>query len=171
VAQMTESTAEMLDPVQAAELSQVVDLQAHWENLKDVAGRDNAACTTTDLQGRQKAYEAFRSRMAAYTSRYRTAEVPELTLSAPDRFGAWCRAVRAVFLRAEPAMGRACPSETVAKAYRLADRIGARLETDPVVREAPPDGIAAAIRDLAAIIQWCDGLPGVAARSECLVMN
>jgi hypothetical protein len=171
VAQMTESSAEMLDPVQAAELLQVVDLQAHWENLKDTAGRDSAAGTTSDLQGRQKAYEAFRSRMAAYTSRYRTAEVPELTLSAPDRFGAWCRAVRAVFLRAEPVAGRACPTQTVAKAYRLADRIGARLEIDPVAREAPPDGIAAAIRDLATIIEWCDGLASVPARSECLVLN
>ena len=66
--------------------------------------------------------------------------MPELTLNTPDRVGAWCRAVRAVFRRAEPVgVGSDRPTHAVEKAYRLADRIAARLKTSPLGRESPPD--------------------------------
>ena len=158
---MSESAAEMLDPAQAAELSRVIDLQARWENMRDDPARVGAGFSTPDLQGRQRAYETFRARLAAYTARYRAAQVPELTLNTPDRVGAWCRAVRAVFRRAEPVgVGSDRPTHAVEKAYRLADRIAARLKTSPLGRESPPDGIPSAVRDLDAVIRWCDGLVG-----------
>jgi hypothetical protein len=157
---MSESAAEMLDPAQAAELSQVIDLQARWENMRDDPERVGVGFSTPDLQGRQRAYEMFRARLAAYTARYRAAQVPELTLNTPDRVGAWCRAVRAVFRQAEPGAGSNRPTHAVEKAYRLADRIAARLKTGPVGREVSPGGTPSAVRNLDAVIRWCDGLSG-----------
>ena len=158
VSQMNESAAEKLDPAQAAELVQVLDLQARWENLWDDRTRDGSDHSTPLLQGLQLAFEAFRSRMAEYTARYRTAQIPDLSPSGPDRLAGWCRAVRAIFQRAGHETGGDCPVHVVAKAHRLADRIAARVKNDPVRRGSPPDDIAGAIRDLGAIIAWCDGL-------------
>jgi hypothetical protein len=162
MAQMTERTAELLNHTQAVELARVIDLQAQWENLRDAPNRARTTFSTPDLQGRQKAYESFRTRMVAYSTRFKTAEVPELTLNAPDRVGAWCRTVRAVFARAIPTAASECPTQTVAKAYRLADRIAARLNTGPVEQGLPPSDVADAIHDLGTVIQWCEGLSSVA---------
>ncbi len=163
VSQMNESTADKLDPARAAELVRVLDLQARWENMRDDSVRNDDHKSTLHLQGLQKAFEAFRSRMAEYTARYRTAQIPDLSPSGPDRLGAWCRAVRAVFQRAGHDAGSDCPVHVVAKAHRMADRIAARVKNDPVGRGAPPDDITGAIRDLGIVIAWCDGLVGMPA--------
>ena len=42
----------------------------------------------------------------------------------------------------------------------MADRIAARVKADPVGRGAPPGDVAGAVRDLDAVIAWCDGLAG-----------
>ena len=158
MAQMSEQAAEKLDPEQAAELVRVIDLQAQWENTRAEPARPDGGYSTPDLNGRQRTYEAFRSRLAAYTARYKAAEVPETTLNTPQRVGVWCRAVRAVFRRAGHEAGTDCPTHAVEKAYRLADRIAARLKVEPVGRGSPPDGIGAAVGVLDAVILWCDGL-------------
>ncbi|WP_171475179.1 hypothetical protein [Frigoriglobus tundricola] len=152
MSQITERTAEQLAPVQAAELAAVIDAQARWENLRGEPSRGGDG-TPTALQNRQKAYEAFRSRQAAYTTQYRTAPVSETTLNTPDRLGEWCRTARAVLLRAETA---ACPAHLIAKAHRLADRIATRLGTTIVERGAPVEDTAGAIRELTAVIAWCE---------------
>ncbi len=158
MAQTSERAAEELDPAQAAELVRVIDLQARWENTRaEPVGADGES-SPSNLHGRQRAYEAFRSRLAAYTTRYKAAEVPETSLNTPVRVGMWCRVVRAVFRRARPEAGTDCPSHAAEKAYRLADRIAARLKVEPVGRASPPDGIGAAIGALEAVILWCDGL-------------
>ncbi len=60
-----------LDLVQAAELAAVVELEARWENLRTGAPKPTpAAPTIQDLHGKQKAYEAFRLKLAAYNKRY-----------------------------------------------------------------------------------------------------
>ncbi|MCE9560886.1 MAG: hypothetical protein K8U57_02415 [Planctomycetes bacterium] len=161
MSQMSENVAEKLDPVQAAELVRVIDLQARWENMRSnpTGAGGNAGFSTPDLQGRQKAYEAFRVKLAAYTARYRAAHVPEVTLNTPERVGIWCRAVRAVFRRASQEFTE-YPGHTVMKAHRLADRIASRLANEPAAREASVEGIAAAIRSMDAIIAWCDRLTG-----------
>lgn len=153
---MSERTAEQLAPAQAAELAAVIDAQARWENMRcdpPHAGDNSSAA----LQGRQKAYDAFRTRLAAYTAKYRAAQVPEPTLNTPERVAVWCRAVRAVLLRAEPAAG-AHPAHVVAKAYRLAERIAARMGNAAPGRAAPADEMAGAVRALDAVIAWCDVL-------------
>ncbi|MDB5309234.1 MAG: hypothetical protein JWO38_3436 [Gemmataceae bacterium] len=155
MAQLNERAAEDLDPVQAAELAAVIDLEARWENMR--ADRPGGAVGhgTLDLQNRQRTYEAFRSRWVAYTARYKTLRVPELTPNGPERLGAWCRAVRAVLRRAE---GGGCPVHAVEKAHRLAGRIAERLKKEPVGRGGPLGGVGDAIREMDAVVRWCDGL-------------
>jgi hypothetical protein len=150
---MNESHAEKLDPERAAELARVLDLQSRWENMR-ADGSDSVA----QLQALQKAFEAYRTRLAEYSARYRGGQFPDLSPSGPDRLGAWCRAVRAVFRRAE---GCECPAHVVAKAHRMADRIAARVRVEPVGRE-PPSDLVGAIRQLDGVIAWCDGLVGPA---------
>ncbi len=152
VSQITERTAEQLAPVQATELAGVIDAQARWENLRGEPSRagDNSPSA---LQNRQKAYEAFRSRQAAYAAQYRTAPVSETTLNTPERLGEWCRIARAVLLRAETA---ACPGHLIAKAHRLAGRIATRLGAAAVERSGVVEDTAGAVRELTAVITWCD---------------
>ncbi|HEY3787517.1 MAG TPA: hypothetical protein VGL71_01625 [Urbifossiella sp.] len=159
MSQLSEAAIEKFPPAQAIGLARVIDLQARWENLRDKAGRPASDYTTVDLHGRQKAYEAFRVVRAEYASRYRAAEVPETTLNTAERVSAWCRAVRAVFLRAESGD---CPAAALEKAYRMADRIAVRVKADPVTRESLGN-LADAIRALDSLIQWCDALTKMAA--------
>jgi hypothetical protein len=91
--------------------------------------------------------------VAAYITRDRSEPVPELSPTKPARLGAWCRTVRVVLSRAE---GGDCPTHVVAKAHRVADRIAARVQAEPAGRESPTD-LAGAIRQLDAVIAWCDG--------------
>jgi hypothetical protein len=160
MAQFSEREAERLDAVQAAELVGVIDLQARWENMRAGPAQADGGYSTPDLLGRQRTYEAFRSRLATYTARYKAAEMPETTLNSPERVAVWCRAVRAVFRRARFESGAESPTHAVEKAYRLADRIAARLKVEPVGRGSPPDGIGAVVGALDAVIQWCGGLVG-----------
>src|SRR3979411_2936105 len=83
-----------LDPAQAAELALLVELEARWENMRTASSRSAVAeATTEDLHGKQKAYEAFRTKLAGYNKRYAAAHVPELLLNTPSRLGIWCRAM------------------------------------------------------------------------------
>lgn len=151
--QMTLALAETLDPVQAAELVRVLDLEAAWEAAKGTAGE----YTLRDLHLRQKSFEEYRARLAAYAASYRTTRVPELSPTAPDRLRVWCQTVRAVAARAG---GTEYPRNIVARAYRAADRVAGRLGRPPVERPAPqaPDDVT---RALEAIIAWCDGVKPV----------
>jgi len=161
--EMTEGSIGKRDPVQATELSLLVDLEARWENLRKApAGEQDAGSGPQDLSGKQKAYEAFRGKLMAYNNRYTPAHVPELLLNTPSRLGKWCRAMRDLYLQVEHDPRGHCPVHLLEKAYRWADRVGARLNKDRVSRSTPPGTIGAAIRDLEALGQWCDELAGVA---------
>ena len=53
---------------QATELSLLVDLEARWENLRKAPSQDLAGeHGTDDLLGKQKAYEAFHSKLPPTT--------------------------------------------------------------------------------------------------------
>ena len=149
--QLSESAAEKLAPEQAAELVRVLDLQARWENHRDDPAK--SAATFSDLQVRQKAFDAFQVAWRNYTTKYRDARIPEPTQNMPDRLVIWCRALRAVFLRADSGN----PVQVVAKVHRLADRIATRTNKEAVSRTAAED-LPAAVRELDAVIAWCDGL-------------
>jgi hypothetical protein len=148
---MTESAAERLDPVRATELARVLDFQSQWENM-----RADGTESTAQLQALQRAFEAYRVRFAEYRARYRSEQTPDLSPSGPNRLIAWCRTVRAVFRRA--AADGDCPGHVVTKALRMADRIAERAKVNPVGRESPPTDIEGAIRQLGAVIVWCEKL-------------
>lgn len=151
--QMNESVAERLDPARAAELAQLLDYQSRWENM-----RTDGTESTAQLQALQKAFEAYRVRLAEYRVRHRSEQTPDLSPSGPNRLRAWCRTVRAVFRRAEE--GSDCPGHVVTKAFRMADRIAERVKAKPVGRERSPTDMADAIRQLGTVIVWCEGLVG-----------
>ena len=148
-----------LEPAQAAELSLLVELEARWENLRKHPAREPVpGAATEDLRGIQQAYEAFRAKLAAYDRRYKPAHVPELLLNTPSRLGRWCRAMRDLYLRVEHDAKARCPVQLLEKAYRWADRVGARVNKGRVSRPSPPATIRDAIRALEALGRWCDDL-------------
>jgi len=148
-----------LDPAQAAELALLVDLEARWENLRNTTSRPaDVQPTTQDLHGKQKAYETFRAKLAAYNKRFHPTHVPELLLNTPVRLGIWCRAMRDLYVRVEKDAQMHCPVHLVEKAYRWADRVAARIGTERLSRSTPPTTIPTAIQKLDELSQWCTGL-------------
>src|SRR5262245_568162 len=119
--EMREGSYATLDPGQAAELAVLVDLEARWENLRpSPAAPAPPAVTTQHLHGKQKAYEAFRAKLAKYNKRHAPPHLAELLLNTPVRLGGWCRAMRDLYHRVEHDPQVPCPVHVVAKAYRWA---------------------------------------------------
>src|SRR3954451_23351300 len=81
---------------QAVDLAQLVELEALWENLPQGPPRD-----VRGLAARQGAYEAYRSRRAAYNGLDEPAHDPKVLVHTPARLGVWLRAMRDLFARAE----------------------------------------------------------------------
>jgi hypothetical protein len=152
---LTEQNATQLGPAQATDLAALLDLQARWECLL----ADAAAGTTIDLSGRQKAYEAFRTKRTGYEARYGPADVPEGTVSTAGRLAGWGRAMAAILRRAD--VGTACPVHLLEKAHRMAGRLAVRLGREPVAKGAR-QAVADAVQELDAVIAWCDSAGVVA---------
>jgi hypothetical protein len=158
-------TAGKLDPAQATELSLLIDLEACWENMRKAPGAASEVDTTSrDLVGRQRAYEAFRARLAAYNRRHTPAYVPDLLLNTPSRLAVWCQKMRDLYLQIEYDPRAHCPTHLLEKAYRRADRIGVRLNRDLANRTPPPASIRATIEELEGLARWCESA-GAAAPS------
>jgi hypothetical protein len=148
-----------MDSTQARELAVLVEMEARWENLRKTTSRDpKGRLILQDLLGIQKAYATFRSRLVAYNKRYKPAHVPELMLNTAVRVGAWCRAMRDLYLQVEHDSQGLCPAPLLEKAYRCADRASVLMKTAPFNRSAPPGTIREAISVLDALVQWCDNL-------------
>jgi hypothetical protein len=161
---MSEVVLGSLGPAQASELALVVELEARWENLRKAPPRSReAGSATQNLTGNQKAYDAFRSKLVAYTKRFTSAHVPELLLNNPSRLGRWCRAMRDLYLAVEHDPQFPCPVHLLEKADRCAQRLSARLNKDWGGPCGPPRTVRAAIERLGALAQWCADLAGVAA--------
>lgn len=151
---MNQGDAVKLDTAQARDLAILVDLEARWENLRSTA---NAGAAPPDLQINQKAYEAFRTKLAAYNNLYTPAHVPELLLNTPTRLGIWCRRMRDLFMLVEDDPLCHCPVHVPQKAQRCAQRIGMRMNR-AWVSKTQSDTMQAAIRDLETLRQWCEEL-------------
>lgn len=147
-----------LDPVQAAELAVVVDLEARWENMRTTPQIHDAPPTIQNLQGKQKAYEAFRAKLTAYNKRYQPAHVPEMLLNTSIRLGLWCRAMRKLYARLEHESQAQSPVHVLEKAYRWADVVAGKEKRVRMARSAAPESISAAIRDLDALALWCEDM-------------
>jgi hypothetical protein len=154
---MNEAIAEALTPAKAADLARVLELQAEWENL--AAERQDS---TARLQGVQRAFELYRSRLLAYTGRENGQAIPELTVNKATRLRAWCRTIRAVLLRAE---GPAFPAHVMAKTHRVVGRLAARFAVEPPATTGATD-LTEAIQQLDGVIAWCDVLEQPAAAHE-----
>jgi hypothetical protein len=142
---------------QAAELAVLVELEACWENLRTTASRPpQVQLNIRDLQGKQKAYEIFRGKLAGYNKRYAPAHIPELLLNTPARLGLWCRSMRDLYLRIEHDARGHCPVHLLEKAYRRADQLAGKTSKNGVHRPGPANTIRAAIDELEALSRWCD---------------
>jgi hypothetical protein len=148
--QFTERDADKLSPEQATALVRVIDLQAKWDGL--LVHRQQKS-GLPDLHARQKANDAYQAALRDYGANYSKAVVPEPTNAMPDRIGVWCRVLRIVFQKAESGS----PVEVMGRVYRLADRIAERMSKEPVTR-TPATELAGAVRELDAVIAWCDAL-------------
>src|SRR5229473_4889150 len=136
--EMKEASVANIDLAQAAELSLLVDLEARWENLRKTPSRaPEVAFSRQDLQGKQKAYEAFHAKLVAYNKQYTPAHVSELLLNTSSRLGTWCRMMRDLYLQVEHDPQGHCPVYLLEKAYRWADQVSIRLNKDRVSRSTP----------------------------------
>ena len=154
-----EPAVQKLSPVQATELSVLVDLEARWENLRIYQPAvPGVVSTLKELHQKQKAYETFFAKLGTYNKRYRPAHVPELLLNNAARLGAWCWKMRDLNLQVQQDAQAHCPVHLLEKAYRWADRLADRLKKDRLVRQTPSGDMSAAIRELEELAQWCDNL-------------
>ncbi|WP_238537854.1 hypothetical protein [Zavarzinella formosa] len=144
---MTELAALRLTPARAAEWVRVIELKCQWENL-----RAGACYSIPHLHLLQRAFADYREAMMAYTSGDRNEGMPDLSPNVPDRLRWWCRTVRAVLRRCE---NTESPGHIVNKAHKSADLIAAKLKTATGKWEPAAD-LSAAIRQLDAVIDWCD---------------
>lgn len=133
---------------QAVELAQLIELEARWENLPHASTN-----STRELAEKQNAYEAYRSRRAAYNGLYRSHE-PKALINTPARLGGWLHAVRDVYARAEADPRCPCPVHLMEKARRCAGRLALRLKAEPPAL-APPLTVRAAIEGLETLARWC----------------
>jgi hypothetical protein len=150
----------------AMELSSLVDLEARWENLRNAPFQDLAGGHgTDDLLAKQKAYEAFHAKLAAYNDRYEPSHTTESLLNTPARLGKWCDKMRSIYLQVESNPHAVYPVHLMEKTYRWADRIAVRLNKPSVSRSTVGRTIRCAIGELEAVGKWCDevarGLPSV----------
>src|SRR5271167_555970 len=107
---INETAAGNLDPAQAIELAQLVELEARWENMRKTPSRaPEVGSATQALVGVQKAYDAFRSKLAVYNKRYTPAHIPELLLNTPVRLATWCRTMKELYLKVEHNHQIHCP--------------------------------------------------------------
>jgi hypothetical protein len=163
---MTPTTAPpvgALTPAQAAELAELVELEASWENLREAPPPAAARPASQGLHGIQRAYDAFRTKLGAFNRRCPPGHAPELLLNTPARLGAWCRRMRDLYLRVEDDPRVRYPAQLLEKARRRAGGIAARTGRDCPPQPAPPADRPAAARELEALGQWCDELAGVGA--------
>src|SRR5207253_2970491 len=134
---VNENSFRDLEPVRAAELSLLLDLEAGWQNLLHATSPAlEPRAALHDLNGKQKAYEAFHTKLVAYNKQFPPGHVPEPSLNSPSRLGAWCRALRTLYLSVERAPQSRCPVHLLEKAYRCADRIGVRMDQGVFSRPA-----------------------------------
>ncbi len=162
--ELKDACVETLAPAQAADLCLLADLEACWENLRKTPSLvTDVSDSREDLHGRQRAYEVFRGRLAAYNQLYKPAHVPELLLNTPSRLGIWCRRMRDLYLQVQHDSRVHAPVYLLEKAYRWADRVSIRMNRERISRSPAPSSVQVAIQELEAVSQWCDALAKVPA--------
>jgi hypothetical protein len=144
---------------QAAELSQLVDLEARWENLRaEGADKSEKEGAFTKLQQKQKAYEAFHTKLKDYNKVFRPPHVPELLLNTPHRLREWCRKMRDLHARVERNDTLPYPANLMEKAYRSAERVASRVNQESVARPTASRNASEVAQELESLACWCDNV-------------
>jgi len=144
---------------QPSELSLLVDLEARWENLRANRVLNGVKEeTASSLQHKQKAYEAFQSKLMAYNKRFKPAYVPGLLINTPRRLGEWCRRMREAFARLEQGARVMYPAHLMERAYRSADHVADQLHRERVSRPSAANDISGAVRELESLARWCESM-------------
>jgi len=153
---------------QAAELSKLVDMEARWENLRAEAGDIAKGSAFIQLQQKQKAYEAFHSKLKDYNKVFKPAHVPELLLNTPLRLSEWCRWMRDLHARVERNDPVPYPAHLMEKAYRSVERVASRLNKEPAPRpvQSQPRQVFEVAQELELLACWCDHALGAPDRQE-----
>lgn len=159
------SPASQFSAGQAVELCLLVELEARWENLRKGRARtpQTRALTIEELNEAQKAFAAFRARLAAYNRQHAPAHVTDLLLNYPNRLAPWCLRMRDLYLQVVQDSRVACPVHLLEKAYRWADGIAGRMGKEPFPRSPAVETTEAAVRELDALARWCDDKNRIAA--------
>jgi hypothetical protein len=148
-------------PAQPTELSLLVDLEARWENLRVNRAVNTGREDTAQLQQKQKAYEAFHDKLAAYNKAFKPEHVPERLLNTPVRLGEWCRKMSELLARSEEIAKGRYPTHLMEKAYRSAEHVADRLHKERAARPAPSGEVGGAVGELRALAAWCDRIAPV----------
>lgn len=146
-----------LSATQARELSLLVELEACWENLRSFPPITQEQAAKA-LHQKQKAYETFHVKLAAYNKGFRPAHVPELLLNTAERLGTWCRRMADLHRVAQHDSPAYYPVHLIDKAYRWADRLSDKRMVERISRPPQTRDTAAAIQDLESLAQWCESL-------------
>ena len=158
----SKAPAQNLTAGQATELALLVDLEARWENLRISQPTDpGRVATLKELHQKQKAYEAFFTKLVAYNKEYRPAHVPELLLNNASRLGGWCWKMRDLQLRVQHDAHADRPVHLLEKAYRWADRLADRTKIDHAPRPTSSDNTSAVVAEFEELAQWCERLPSI----------
>jgi hypothetical protein len=147
-----------MQPQQAMALTDLLDLEARWENVPRSAVGDDLQSTVQGLRAKQSAYDAYHTKLLAYNRQFRPAHEGEVVLNSPLRLGAWCRKLYNLLTRLDP--NAASPIHLLERAFRSAEHIADRLNHPTLGRTQPTD-IQASARELEALASWCDGLAAV----------
>lgn len=146
---MTEMAAERLSPSRAAELTRLLDLKCRWENM-----RLGASISTAQLHALQKAFDAYRNSLMAYSGGNRNEPIPDLSPSGPNRLRTWCRTLRVILSRSA---SMEYPANIIEKARIFANKIANRVHTESAPRGISED-MDGAIHELDMLIAWCSSL-------------
>jgi hypothetical protein len=134
----------------SVDLAVLVDLEARWENLR--ASRTSAGPSTIqELQGKQRAYEAFHAKLVAYNKRCAPPHITTLLVNTRVQLEHWCKKMGALFAEVS---GVPFPAHLLEKAYRLADGIATRQGRDRAARPTPA-GMRSATQELDGLAMWC----------------
>lgn len=154
-----EGPVQPLSSAQAIELFLLVDLEAQWENLRVYGpAAKGTKSTLKELHQKQKAHEAFIAKLTAYNKAYKPVHVPESLLNNASRLRKWCWRMRDLVLQIQSDPHSHCPTHSLAKAYRWADRVADRMKKDRIERPALSTTIPTAIQELEELARWCDDL-------------
>jgi hypothetical protein len=142
------------DASQTDALARLIELEARWSNVPVAVPTASPSASLAGLVAKQKAFDAYHVQLVRYNREYHPAYHGQRPVTTAVRLAAWCRSMADLYGRASRVD---CPVNLLEQAHRAADRLGARLNQEPIGRHeanTTPEAIAG----LHSVAEWCDGL-------------